>query len=60
VLVPVTVPIVGLIESEVAPETLQLKVEVPFRATEAGEAEKERIERGFCTFTVVDVVEVLL
>ena len=44
VLVPVTVPIVGLIESDVAPETVQLKVEVPFRATGFGEAEKAVME----------------
>jgi hypothetical protein len=44
VLVPVTVSMVGLIESDVAPETVQLKVEVPFRATGFGEAEKAVME----------------
>ena len=40
VLVPVTVPTPWSMESEVALLTVQLKVEVPFRATVAGEAEK--------------------
>ena len=44
VLVPVTVPMVGLIESEVAPDAVQLKVEVPFRATGFGDAEKAVME----------------
>ena len=44
VLVPVTVPIVGLMESEVAPETVQLKVEVPFTATTFGDALKAVME----------------
>jgi hypothetical protein len=44
VLVPETVPIMGLIESDVAPETVQLKVEVPFRATGFGEALKAMME----------------
>jgi hypothetical protein len=35
---------VGLIESDVAPETVQLKVEVPFRATEFGDALKAVME----------------
>src|ERR1035438_6768958 len=38
VLVPDTVPIVGLIESDVAPETVQPRVEVPFKATTVGAA----------------------
>ena len=44
VLVPVTAPIAGLIESEVAPETVQFKVEVPFKATNVGEALKAVME----------------
>ena len=40
---PVTVPIVGLIESEVAPVALQLRVEVPAEATTVGEALKEEM-----------------
>ena len=44
VLVPVTAPIVGLIESEVAPETVQFKVEVPFAATTFGDALKAVME----------------
>jgi hypothetical protein len=44
VLVPVTVPIEGLIESEVAFATVQLKVEVPLRAAGLGDAEKTEIE----------------
>ena len=43
VLVPVTVPIVGLIEMELAELTFQLKVEVPFGRTLAGDAEKEEM-----------------
>ena len=46
VLVPMTVPIAGLIDSEVAPVSVQLKVEVPFGATVCGEAEKEAIVGG--------------
>ena len=45
-LVPVTVPIVGLMESEVAPVTLQLKVEVPAEATTFGEPEKAVMDGG--------------
>jgi hypothetical protein len=40
---PVTVPIVGLMERDVALVTLQLRVEVPFNATTPGEAEKEEM-----------------
>ena len=43
VLVPVTVPIVGLMESEVAFAVVQLRVEVPFAATVEGEAEKDEM-----------------
>ena len=43
VLLPVTVPIAGLMDSEVALATVQLKVEVPFRATRLGEAAKEEM-----------------
>ena len=44
VLVPVTVPTPWSMESEVALLTVQLKVEVPFRATVAGEALKAVME----------------
>jgi hypothetical protein len=43
VLVPVTVPIVGLMEVVLAFVTLQLRVEVPFVATVVGEAAKEEM-----------------
>jgi hypothetical protein len=59
VLVPVTVPIPGLMEVELALETLKLRVEVPFRATTLGEAEKEEMAGGLLAVTVVDAVEVL-
>ena len=63
VLVPVTVPITGLIESEVAPETVQLKVEVPFGATTFGDALKAVMEGAgpitLLIFTVMKAVEVL-
>ena len=51
-LVPVTAPITGLIEREVAPETVQLKVEVPFGAMGFGEAEKAVME-GVTPLSVV-------
>jgi hypothetical protein len=38
VLVPVTVPILGLMDREVALATVQLSVDVPFKATTVGEA----------------------
>ena len=44
VLVPVTVPIPWSMESEVAFDTVQLSVDVPFRATTPGEAVKEAME----------------
>jgi hypothetical protein len=44
VLVPVTAPTPWSMESEVALLTVQLKVEVPFRATVAGEALKPVME----------------
>src|ERR1017187_10076809 len=56
VLVPVTVPIVGLIESDVAPETVQLKVEVPFRATEFGDALKAVMEGVMPESVVADAL----
>jgi uncharacterized protein (UPF0212 family) len=40
------VPIVGLMERDVALVTLQLRVEVPFNATTPGEAEKEEMVGG--------------
>ena len=40
---PVTVPIAGLMDREVALATVQLRVEVPFKATTEGEAEKEEM-----------------
>src|ERR1035441_6515052 len=43
VLLPVTVPILGLMDREVALATVQLSVEVPFRATTAGEAVNEEM-----------------
>ena len=43
VLLPVTVPIAGLMDKDVALATVQLKVEVPLRATMLGEAEKEEM-----------------
>src|ERR1039457_1038033 len=43
VLLPVTVPIAGLMDREVALATVQLKVEVPFRATRVGDAVKEEM-----------------
>ena len=43
VLEPVTVPMVGLMDREVALLVTQLSVEVPFRATTEGEAEKEEM-----------------
>jgi len=51
--VPVTVPIVGLIESDVAPLTLQESVEVPFKTTAGGDALNEEIE-GTIPVSVVD------
>jgi hypothetical protein len=44
VLVPVTALMPWSIESNVAPETVQLKVEVPFKATTVGDAEKAVME----------------
>ena len=44
VLVPVTAPTPWSMESEVALLTVQLRVEVPFRATVAGNTEKEEME----------------
>ena len=55
-LVPVTVSMVGLIESDVAPETVQLKVEVPFRATGFGEAEKAVMEGVMPESVVADAL----
>ena len=46
VLLPVTVPIVGLMDREVALATVQLKVEVPLRATMVGEAVNEEMVGG--------------
>ena len=43
VLLPVTVPIAGLMDREVALATVQLSVEVPFKATTVGEAVKEEM-----------------
>ena len=51
--VPVTAPITGLIESDVAPETVQLNVEVPFGAMGFGEAEKAVMEGGTKASVVV-------
>src|ERR1035441_344402 len=55
VLLPVTVPILGLMDREVALATVQLSVEVPFRATTAGEAVNEEMVGRVpdCAFTVV-------
>ena len=50
VLLPVTVPIVGLTDREVAPEVVQLKAEMPFKATTVGEAEKEEMVGGALSF----------
>jgi hypothetical protein len=43
VLEPVTVPMVGLMDREVALATVQDRVEVPFKATTEGEAVKEEM-----------------
>lgn len=50
----------GVMATEVAFVTFQLKVDVPTEATIVGDAEKELIVNGFSAFTVVDAVEVLL
>ena len=42
--VPVTVPMVGLIDKLVAPEAVQDRVDVLFKATTLGEARKEEME----------------
>ena len=50
----------GVMASEVAFVTFQLRVDVPAEATTVGLAEKEEmVGSGFCTFTVVDAVEEL-
>jgi hypothetical protein len=54
VLVPVTVPIVGLMEREVALDTVQLREEVPFNATSVGDAEKEEMEGRLLDIVVPD------
>jgi hypothetical protein len=61
VLVPETAPITGLIESEVAPVAVQLRVVVPFGAMGFGDALKAVTEGGdpLFTVTVTDAVEVL-
>jgi hypothetical protein len=46
VLVPVTVPILGLMDREVALATVQLSVDVPFKATTVGEAVNEEMVGG--------------
>lgn len=43
---PVTVPMPWLMDKVVAPETVQDNVEVPFKATTAGEAVKEEMLGG--------------
>lgn len=50
--VPVTVPIEGLIESEVALAVFQFNTDVPFNAMVAGDAENEEIV-GSTPFCVV-------
>jgi hypothetical protein len=45
----VTAPIAGLIESEAAPVTVQLKVVVPFGAMGLGDAEKAVMEGALPT-----------
>ena len=56
VLLPVTVPIVGLMDREVALATVQVKVEVPFRATMPGEAVKEEMVGRTPLWVVPDAV----
>ena len=50
----------GVIVTELAFVTFQERVDVPAEATTKGDAEKELIVSGFCTFTVVDALTVLL
>jgi len=54
VLVPVTVPIVGLMEREVALDAVQLRVLVPFNATSVGDAEKDEMEGRLLEIVVPD------
>ena len=56
VLLPVTVPIAGLMDREVALATVQLKVEVPLRATRLGEAVKEEMVGRTPLWVVPDAV----